>query len=265
MRRHGVYVWGSDWEEAKRHAECYDYLFDFYVRMRQAGACAAHPRLSWPPFLTRATLPGLDPTAAPAVAASGAEAAESPSRKRARLPSPKAAPRHKVRPPSPTLLVSPYVPTRALLTWGGLQAALLDIEGTVTPISFVKDVLFPYARQHVRSFLEQGWGDAEVQAAIAGVWNEAKEDEATAVPGAVSVPAMPPKGSKATDATVRAFLDALVRSVKWQMDQQRKSKPLKQLQGLIWRRGYAEGKLRGPIYADVLPALKAWTGAGMKV
>lgn len=37
VRRHGVYVWGKDWAEAKRHAECYDYLFGAAVKMKQLG------------------------------------------------------------------------------------------------------------------------------------------------------------------------------------------------------------------------------------
>lgn len=37
VRRHGVYVWGRDWVEAKTQAECYDYLFDAAVRLRQLG------------------------------------------------------------------------------------------------------------------------------------------------------------------------------------------------------------------------------------
>lgn len=37
VRRHGVYVWGRDWVEAKTQAECYDYLFQAAVRMRQLG------------------------------------------------------------------------------------------------------------------------------------------------------------------------------------------------------------------------------------
>lgn len=41
VRRHGVYVWGADWVEAKTHAECYHYLFDAAVRMRQLGLDAA--------------------------------------------------------------------------------------------------------------------------------------------------------------------------------------------------------------------------------
>ncbi len=43
VRRHGVYVWGRDWVEAKRHAECYDYLFEAAVKMRQLGVDAALP------------------------------------------------------------------------------------------------------------------------------------------------------------------------------------------------------------------------------
>ena len=37
VRRHGVYVWGGNWQQAKTHAECYDYLFDAACRMRQMG------------------------------------------------------------------------------------------------------------------------------------------------------------------------------------------------------------------------------------
>jgi methylthioribulose-1-phosphate dehydratase len=37
IRRHGVYVWGKDWVEAKTHAECYHYLFEAAVRMAGFG------------------------------------------------------------------------------------------------------------------------------------------------------------------------------------------------------------------------------------
>jgi len=39
-----------------------------------------------------------------------------------------------------------------------LNAIVLDIEGTTTSISFVKDILFPYAREHLDSFLAEHWG-----------------------------------------------------------------------------------------------------------
>eukprot|EP01147_Barroeca_monosierra_P003696 gene3696-6241_t len=37
VRRHGVYVWGDTWEKAKSMAECYDYLFEMYVKMKKIG------------------------------------------------------------------------------------------------------------------------------------------------------------------------------------------------------------------------------------
>jgi methylthioribulose-1-phosphate dehydratase len=43
VRRHGVYVWGRDWVEAKTQAECYDYLFEAAVRMRQLGLDPTRP------------------------------------------------------------------------------------------------------------------------------------------------------------------------------------------------------------------------------
>jgi methylthioribulose-1-phosphate dehydratase len=37
VRRHGLYVWGDDWKKAKAIAECYDYLFEIAVKMKQFG------------------------------------------------------------------------------------------------------------------------------------------------------------------------------------------------------------------------------------
>lgn len=37
VRRHGVYIWGRDWVQAKTHAECYDYLFHAAVEMQRMG------------------------------------------------------------------------------------------------------------------------------------------------------------------------------------------------------------------------------------
>lgn len=125
----GVYVWGKDWIQAKTQAECYDYLFEAAVKMRGLGL--DH---------TRPPAPVMADTAAAAVTANGAVAnghqhAEGPAAKR--------------------------VKTRHLPT-----AIVLDIEGTVAPISYVADVMFPYARKHVRAHLEATFDSAETQADV---------------------------------------------------------------------------------------------------
>jgi enolase-phosphatase E1 len=60
----------------------------------------------------------------------------------------------------------PVGPGRSLAP--GVNAVLLDIEGTTTPIAFVTEVLFPYARRHLRPYLEQHTpGGANLDEAVA--------------------------------------------------------------------------------------------------
>ncbi|KAB0794052.1 hypothetical protein PPYR_07435 [Photinus pyralis] len=37
VRRHGIYVWGDTWQQAKTMTECYDYLMDVVIHMKQLG------------------------------------------------------------------------------------------------------------------------------------------------------------------------------------------------------------------------------------
>ena len=113
-------------------------------------------------------------------------------------------------------------------------AVVTDIEGTTTRISFVHDVLFPYARDRMAAFLAARAEDPAVRAALA------------------EVAAMAPE---------TAPLDALLG---W-MDRDAKVTPLKTLQGMIWDQGYAEGVLRGELYPDVAPALRRWRAGGVRL
>ncbi|MFN9446831.1 MAG: hypothetical protein ACK57Y_12465, partial [Pirellulaceae bacterium] len=47
-----------------------------------------------------------------------------------------------------------------------VQAIVIDIEGTVSSIQFVHEVMFPFASQAAEQFLQERWEDAEVQQAI---------------------------------------------------------------------------------------------------
>ena len=51
----------------------------------------------------------------------------------------------------------------------------------------------------------------------------------------------------------------------WLMDRDRKSPGLKELQGLIWKRGYRAGDLRGELFPDVPPAFTRWRARGLRI
>jgi enolase-phosphatase E1 len=48
----------------------------------------------------------------------------------------------------------------------GVRGVVLDIEGTTTPVSFVTDTLFPYADEHLPSYLASHAGQAELEEAL---------------------------------------------------------------------------------------------------
>jgi enolase-phosphatase E1 len=132
----------------------------------------------------------------------------------------------------------------------GLGAVLLDIEGTTTPIAFVHDVLFPYARARAAAYLAAHRGtpdDEEIRRRLAG---EHAED----VRNGQQPPSLQPDEAH-----------GLVPYVEWLMDRDRKSPGLKLLQGLIWEEGYQAGELRGQVYPDVPGAIRRWRDRGLDV
>jgi enolase-phosphatase E1 len=132
----------------------------------------------------------------------------------------------------------------AALRAAGIRVVVLDIEGTTTPIAFVHDVLFPYARGRVAQYLaDASPRDTEIAQILDGLSDEHARDVARG-----EHPPAPP--------TAYAL---------WLMDRDRKSGPLKTLQGKIWEQGYATGELKGDVYPDVPPALAEWTAAGVRV
>jgi enolase-phosphatase E1 len=126
------------------------------------------------------------------------------------------------------------------------RAILLDIEGTTTPIEFVHQVLFPYARARVHAYLEQFADDPGVRADVALL----RAEYAAESPDS---PDLPPWNPEAY--------------VYWLMDRDRKSTGLKALQGRIWEDGYRAGELqgKGAVYPDVRPALERWHRAGKAI
>lgn len=128
-----------------------------------------------------------------------------------------------------------------------INIILLDIEGTTTPVDFVYQVLFPYARLRIKDFLTERFSDEEVQTAIAQLHQEHLQDEANHL----NPPAL-------SGETQREQIESLVNYIHWLMAADRKSTSLKTLQGKIWETGYRQGDLRGEVFADVPAAFERW-------
>jgi enolase-phosphatase E1 len=143
--------------------------------------------------------------------------------------------------------------TSSLLTTD-IRAVLLDIEGTTTPIAFVHEVLFAYARSHVRQYLLEHSSSAEVVADLARL----RDEHAVDMKQNLQPPAL-------VAAPRDAEIDSIVAYLNWLMDRDRKSTGLKSLQGKIWKQGYLDGTLKSQIFADVAPALERWRRAGLKI
>ena len=121
----------------------------------------------------------------------------------------------------------------------GVRAVLTDIEGTTSAITFVKEVLFPYAREHLPHFIETRRKDPGVYR-----WLDATAREAGI-----------------EDPHSRHVVETLQR---W-IDEDRKATPLKALQGMIWKAGYEAGDYRAHVYPEVPARLREWKARGLRL
>lgn len=119
-----------------------------------------------------------------------------------------------------------------------IKAIVTDIEGTTSSISFVHDILFPYARAHIADFVTCNAEDPHVAPYLNDVRMEAGE---------------------------MFDLNGVIQQLKDWIDQDKKVTPLKALQGLIWEKGYKEGDFHGHIYADAYQNLKKWHDLGIEL
>lgn len=128
------------------------------------------------------------------------------------------------------------------------RCILLDVEGTVSPISFVHEVMFPWARDRVDRFLAGHWGEPGVEACL-----DLLAIDAGATGRQDWLPAQ-------DAAAARSMVVRLVHDL---MDRDAKVTGLKRLQGMIWQSGFESGELVAELFPDVPPALRAWQAGGL--
>ncbi|CAH8361832.1 unnamed protein product [Eruca vesicaria subsp. sativa] len=137
------------------------------------------------------------------------------------------------------------------------RCIVLDIEGTTTPITFVTDVLFPYARENVGKHLKLTYDTAETQEDIKLLRSQVEEDLRQGVTGAVPVPH--------ADEGKDEVIAAMVSNVEAMIKADRKITALKELQGHIWRTGFKCNELKSVVFEDVADALEKWHTSRIKV
>jgi enolase-phosphatase E1 len=120
-----------------------------------------------------------------------------------------------------------------------IEAVVTDIEGTTTPVTFVTETLFPYARRALPGFIRDRRALPEVAEQLAAVRSLAGSP------------------TLSDDAVIELLLC-------W-IDEDRKATPLKALQGLVWAEGYAAGDLQSVLYPEVADSLRRWQGAGLRL
>lgn len=126
-----------------------------------------------------------------------------------------------------------------------MKTILLDIEGTTTPIDFVLETLFPFSKQRVGKYVETHFGSLATE--IKQLVEESSDDSTYTIPVDPTEPG-----------SVSSYLEYLI-------DENRKSTPLKSIQGTIWQEGYKSGELISRVFDDVPWALERWKSAGTSI
>ncbi|MGS0725531.1 acireductone synthase, partial [Shewanella sp. 0m-11] len=121
----------------------------------------------------------------------------------------------------------------------GIRAIVVDTAGTTTDLTFIEDILFPYSAKALPAFLEQNQHNVLVDNCICDVQDIALEP----------------------DASLARVTEILLQ---W-IEEDRKATPLKTIQGLIWKQGYANGEFKGHIFPDFIEALDGYKQQGLRV
>jgi len=123
-----------------------------------------------------------------------------------------------------------------------VRAVVTDIEGTTTPLAFVHEVLFSLRARAPCPFCVR------------------RMKPTVRLP-----PRSPMRARLRRYRGTRTYGRRTVRLLLSWLDEDRKAGPLKLLQGLIWRKGYEEGVLKGEVYEDAAAMLRRWHDRGLRL
>ncbi|XAR68008.1 Methylthioribulose 1-phosphate dehydratase [Bertholletia excelsa] len=217
VRNHGVYIWGDSWISAKTQAECYHYLFDAAIKLHQLGLDWSSPSHS---FVRNAN------------GACGCLGTISKGLKAGSL--------------GIDYMIEP-----------SQRCILVSMERMTTPMSYLSDVLFPYASSNLVKHLAASYDSKETQRDIGLLCSQIQSDLEQGI--ADAVPVAPDYMGK------DMIIDCLAANVEAMAQADRKVRALEQLQGHIWKTGFQNNELSAAVVDDVPGALERWHAVDIKV
>lgn len=280
VRSHGVYVWGDNWIQAKTQAECYHYLFEAAVQMKRMGIDPRTSRTSKKKKVMEAS--DLPHQNGKVCVQNGGDAHQNGSSVLGKRTAKESQLQNGATSKRPSGINVEEKDRQDLVCRNKIvnfdevilerkpKAIILDIEGTTTPLSFVQEILFPYARQHLERFFNETWDSKFTFHTVTKLFDQIIEDEKNMLEYALTIK----KEFKSFDASwdwgtgrckKECAIKICVRACNQFMDDDRKIPVLKDLQGEIWKDGYHKNELQGEVYEDVPRAFKKWFNMGIKL
>ncbi|AHF62925.1 putative enolase-phosphatase E-1 [Synechococcus sp. WH 8109] len=133
------------------------------------------------------------------------------------------------------------------------QHLLLDIEGTTCPVSFVSEVLFPFAKHELSNYIKQHWNKSPHNKPIQAAKREWLDDQS-------------PESNQMKQQVLKGEIeeiDGLTKYLKHLIAIDKKSTALKDLQGRIWENGYNVGELKSQLFPETSECLREWHEQGL--
>jgi len=125
-----------------------------------------------------------------------------------------------------------------------VKAILTDIEGTITSLSFVKEILFPYSKERIKDFVsKRAQTDSRLLPLIDEILSESNAEK--------------------KEAPIEEKIPLAIETLLHWIDVDKKATPLKEIQGLIWEEGYKKGDYKGHLYIDAYEKLKELKEQGL--
>jgi methylthioribulose 1-phosphate dehydratase/enolase-phosphatase E1 len=248
VRRHGIYVWGDSWEQAKTQCESFDYLCESALKMKQMGLDAGIIPVTGTYRVQDAAVSNNKRESSNGNAGAHDETA----RKRLKTTTDNKGSSSGFHGSAAVNNDADCVSNVVPVLPRNAKHLVLDVEGCTTAISFVKETMFPYILKHLDEYLNKMNEDApeNVDDLCQNLMVEVDAHGGKGTTETVT------ENVTSTAAAGKSLPECAAALVKYLMASDVKSTALKGLQGKMFQAAFTSGDLVGHVYSDCLAMLQ---------